>query len=97
MVIKYRVSTPHNIYPNLTIYEKYYEDAPETIIGFRLNANEGYVFYDPNDIYTNTNPETFEETTEFHYFSVMYFPKNYNFARFPYIAVLLNDDISNYD
>ena len=84
-------------FPNLTLYRRY-NDGEHT--GYRLNANEGYVFYDSTE-------ETFElkldeetgnlvEVPVTYYYTLAYLTRNYNFDNFPYIAVPRDSVNENY-
>lgn len=79
----YEVATEFN-FPNITIYKRL-RDGIQT--GWRANANEGYVFYDPNEINLELDPETGEDIQVTYYFRVSYLPLNHNFANFRYVAV----------
>ena len=83
-------------FPNLTIEERYTNDI---LRGYRLTANEGYVFYDsteenfepvdPSDPAGEQRPVTY-------YYTLAYLPLNYNFDNFQYVAVLRSSVDENY-
>ena len=75
--------TEHN-FPNLTIEGMYSEGV---LSGYRLTANEGYVFYDSTANDTEMDPVTMMPIPVTYYYTLAYMPKNYNFANFPYVAV----------
>lgn len=84
MAITYSISTEHNIYPNLTVYDRFMNGVQ---YGWRVNANEGYVFYNKNENYTETNPETGLEEPVTHYYTIVYPGPSVDWNDFPYIAV----------
>lgn len=96
MAIKYRVSTEHNVFPNLIIEERYNDTNPSVILGYRVTPQEGYVFYDAtaNDI--EYDPETGLEKSVIYYKTVAGLPINFNFDIFPYVAVLRSEVDENY-
>lgn len=83
-------------FPNLTIEERHNNGV---FRGYRLTANEGYVFYDsteqnfepvdPSDPGGEQRPVTY-------YYTLAYLPSNYNFDNFPYVAVLRSSVDENY-
>lgn len=91
-MITYQISTEHNNYPNLTVYDTLSDGV---LAGWRVNANEGYVFYDTND-------ETFEldengnEVPVTYYYTVGYFPKILDWDTFGLVAVLRSSVDENY-
>lgn len=91
-VITYEVATDI-IYPNLTI-ERRLSDG--VLAGYRLTANEGYVFYDTTDNYTEIDPETMEERPVIYYHTIAILPTNFNFANFHYVAVPRDSVDENY-
>jgi len=109
MAIKYRESTEHNIYPNITVDERYDDTNPTVITGFRVTANDGYVYYDRNaqDTELQVDPETGDyvydpetglpvEVPVTYYYRIKYLVRNYNFDNFPYVAVLRSTVDENY-
>lgn len=87
MELEYRISTEHNVYPNLIIEEGYYEDSPDVIRRYRLTPAIGYVFYDTEDVNYRYNPETDEDELITYYYRIAYLIPAFNFANFTYIAV----------
>lgn len=85
-MIKYVISAEHNVHENLTIYDRMNGDTPN---GWRINANEGYVMYDPaEERPIAVDPMTGEERqVEIYYFRTRYLPRNYNWSNFTLIAV----------
>ena len=71
-------------FQNITI-EEIVKDGEVT--RFEAKPNDGYIMYDPNekdeelDLFGNSHPVTYYRT-------IAGFPKNYDFANFPYIAKL---------
>ena len=72
-------------YPNITVYRKMKDGVQSA---WRINADEGYVFFDTTADATTVDPETGEETVEICYSKVASLPLRYGFANFPYVAVL---------
>ena len=103
-VYTYEIASEFN-FPNITVYNRFRDGE---LTGWRINANEGYVFYDPNEEFfePQLDPETglpmedengdFIEIQVNHYFRVSYLPLRYNFDNFPYIAVLESEVDENY-
>ena len=85
MAYTYRVSTEHNIYPNITVYDRFWDG--EEADGWRVEANEGYVFYDPNANNTDIDQTTGEEIPVIYYYTLMLLTRYYNWANFSLIAV----------
>ena len=92
MAINYEIATEYN-FPNITIYKTMQDGVHR---GYRANANDGYVFYDPNEIYYEQESPESEPIPVNHYFTVRYFPLNYNMANFSLIAVLRDSVDENY-
>lgn len=79
----YEVATEFN-FPNITIYRRL-KDGVQT--GWRMNANDGYVFYDTTANDVELNPDTMEETPVIYYYRVRYLSLNRDFTNFPFVAV----------
>lgn len=84
MEIKYEEAKEFN-FPNIKIYDRLVDGVKR---GWRANANEGYVFYDPNEIYYEQESPDSEPIEVNHYFTERSFPPNYDMANFSLIAVL---------
>lgn len=80
----YVASEEHNIYPNLTVYDRLADGSPA---GWRVNANDGYVYYDANANDTELDPETMEEIPVTYYYTQRLLPRTYNWANFALVAV----------
>lgn len=93
MATIYQESTEHNIYPNLTVYDCI--DNGE-LTGWRVNANEDYVFYDTTANNTELDPETMEEIPVIYYYTVRYFPLRKNWDNFSLVAVPRDTVDENY-
>mgnify|MGYP003484517450 CR=1 FL=1 len=89
----YEVSEEHNIYPNLTVYNRLKDGEPA---GWRVNANEGYVFYNSNANDVELDPETMEERPVTYYYTISYLPRIYNWANFDFVAVPRDSVDENY-
>lgn len=99
------VATEFN-FPNITVYKKL-EDGVH--YAWRINPNEGYVMYDtrdenyepvidPDTGLPQTDPETGEmiEVPVTYYYTVASLPLQYDFANFPWVAVLRSSVDENY-
>ena len=84
-VYTYEIDAGHNIYPNITVERKLCDGE---FTGWRITANEGYVFYDTNANNTEFDPETMEEIPVIYYYTITLTPANYNWDNFHYVAVL---------
>ena len=84
-MIRYIVSEENNEYENLTVYDRMNGDIPN---GWRVNADEGCVMYDPTEnVPTTIDPVTGEEIPgEVYYSRVRYLPRNYDWSRFALLA-----------
>lgn len=91
-VIVYEVATDIT-FPNITI-ERRYSDG--VLMGYRMRANEGYVFYDINANDTELDPETLEEIPVTYYYTIAIIPLNYNFDNFHWVAVPRDSVDENY-
>jgi len=80
-MVTYEISTEHNFYNHMTIYNRI-TDGINT--GWRVNANAGYVLYDlaverPITIDHMTGEE---QQDEIYYFRLRYLPRNYDWNNF---------------
>ena len=75
-MIRYEISAEHNNYTNLTVYDRTDGDMSR---GWRVNANDGYVMYDPT--------VELGEQEEIYYSKVRYLPRNYDWSQFSLVAV----------
>lgn len=89
----YEISSEHNIYPNITIYDSLTDGQLD---GWRMNANEGYVFYDTSANNTEFDPETMMEVPVIYYYTISYLPRTYNWANFHWVAVPRESVDENY-
>lgn len=96
MAYTFEIATNLN-FPNLTIYRRLRDGEH---VGYRLNANEGFVFYDSTEesIELKMDEETGElvEVPVTYYYTLAYLTRNYNFDNFPYIAVPRDSVDENY-
>ena len=85
-MIRYIVSEEHNSYPHLTVYDRMNGETPN---GWRVNADDGYVMYDPTEEVPSTiDPMTGEEMPgEVYYSRVRYLPRSYDWSKFSLVAV----------
>ena len=101
-----QISTEHNNYPNITVYDRFADGEAR---GWRVQANDGYVFYDENandtEIMVDPNtgmdvidPETGlpVEVPVTYYYTVRYLPRTYNWANFALVAVPRDSVDENY-
>ncbi len=72
------------VFPGITVERRYFNNKSA---GYRMTANEGYLFYDSTANEVAINPDTGEETPVTYYYTLSYLPCNYNFDNFPWIAV----------
>lgn len=86
-------STEHNIYPNLTVYDSFWDGEPD---GWKVEANEGYVFYDANANDTELDPETMIERPVTYYYTIRLYPQRFNWANFALVAVPRDSVDENY-
>ena len=93
MAYTYVLSTEFS-FPNISVYTRYWNETEFS--GYRINANEGYVFYDTTANDTEIDPETMEERPVIYYRTLAYLPRNYNMDNFPYVAVPRDSVDENY-
>lgn len=82
-------------FPNITIF-KQVRNEDNVQVAWRANANDGYVFYDPNAGNTEWNEELFEEVPVNYYYREANIPLRFNFDNFPYVAVPESEVDENY-
>ena len=92
-VYTYEVSAEHNIYPNITIYDRLKDGEP---YGWRFNTDEGYVMYDTTANNTEYDPETGEEIPVTYYYTVYMASRYYNWNNFHWVAVPRDSVDENY-
>lgn len=88
----YEMANEFNL-PNITVY-KWLNNG--VFVGWKIEANNNYVFYDPNDNSTGIDQVTGETIFVTYYHKTAYLPKNYNFNKFSWIAVNENEVDKNY-
>lgn len=93
MAFTYALSEEHNIYPNITVEDRFWDGEPA---GWRVTANEGYVFYDQNANDFELDPETNKEVPVTYYYVIRLFPSRYNWANFALVAVPRDSVDENY-
>lgn len=86
MSYTYELSVAHNGYEHLTVWDRLQDGTPA---GWRINAEEGFVFCDPAEIpVPTTDPMTGEELPgEIYYARVRYLPRSYDWSKFSLVAV----------
>ena len=82
-MIEYELILDHN-YPNIIVWRRW--DNGE-FSGWKFEVEEGYVMYNPNEIYYEINIETDEEIPVFYYYTQYNTSAKYQIENFPYIAV----------
>lgn len=87
------LSTEHNVYPDITIYDRLRDGV---LSGWDVYANEGYVMYHANANDTELDPDTMEEIPVTYYYTEAGLPPNYNWANFDYVAVPRDSVDENY-
>lgn len=85
--VKYIISTEHNNYPNITVYDRLYDGVTS---GWKLVADDGYVMYDTTDETTMLDNEGNEIRDVYFCERVNLSPKN-NWDKFSWVAVLSGD------
>lgn len=93
MAITYAISTEHNNYPNITVYDRFRDGTP---FGWRVEANEGYVMYHANENATELDPETGLERPVTYYYTEAGLSPYYNWNNFDFVAVLRSTVDENY-
>ena len=78
------LSTEYN-FPGISVYRKL-EDGVH--YAWEIRANEGYIFYDATENLTEWNEELQEEVSVTYYYTIASLPMRFNFANFPWVAVL---------
>ena len=91
-VYTFEVATDYN-FPHIIVYRKL-KDGVQT--AWRINAEEGYVFYDTTANYTETDPETMEEIPVTYYYTVASLPMRTDMTNFPWAAVPRDSVDENY-
>lgn len=89
----HEISTEHNIYPNLTVYDRFADGEAR---GWRVNANDGYVMYDTTANDMELDPVTGEEIPVTYYYTLMYLTQYYNWDNFAWVAVPRDSVDENY-
>lgn len=92
-LVTFEISAEHNVYPNLTVCDRF---ADGVAAGWRVTANEGYVFYDANANDVEQDPITMEEVPVTYYYTIKYLNRNYNWANFALVAVPRDSVDENY-
>lgn len=70
--------------PHIDVYRQY---ADGEHYGYRAQAQEGYVFYDPAVDYISVDDRTGEETLVRYYYTNRHFPATYDMTTLGLIAV----------
>lgn len=91
-VYTYAVSKEHNIYPNLTVYDRFRNGV---LYGWKVEANPGYVFHDTTENYTEPDKDG-NEVPVTYYYTVMGISPYYNWANFALVAVPRDSVDENY-
>lgn len=104
MAVTFELSAEYS-FPNITVYNRYADGIPA---GWRINANEGYVFHDTTENLTEPkiDPETGDLATDVegniiempvtYCFAEAYLPRNYNMANLTFVAVPRDSVDENY-
>lgn len=90
---KYEIDNEHNIYPNITV-RKCLRDG--VFVRWRINANEGYVFYDTTENNMEIDINTGEEISVTYYYTEADLPPMFNWDNFSYVAVPRNSVNADY-
>ena len=94
MAITYVISTEHNIYPNITVYDRLNNGVAA---GWSVRANEGYVMYPTNEEHIEIDPVTGEERPVIYYYTETGLPLTYNWNKFAWVAVPRDSVDENYN
>ncbi len=90
--VNYMISTEHNIYPNLTVYDRFYDGVAS---GWKVVPNDGYVMYDITDNNIEFDENGNEIPVTYYYTQVNLSPYT-NWNNFSWIAVLRSEVDENY-
>ena len=91
-VYTFEISAEHNNYPNLTVYDRFRDGSP---LGWKVEANPGYVFYDTTENNTELD-ENGNEVPVTYYYTLMYISPYFNWANFSLVAVPRDSVDENY-
>jgi hypothetical protein len=83
----YKLSREHNVYPNIKVYDRYYNGE---VAGWKVTANQGFVFYDTAERNVGIDPETMEPTLVTYYSTEAILTRYFNWADFSFVAVPRN-------
>lgn len=84
----YEIDEIKNVYPNILVY-KILRDG--VFSGWRINAVDGYVFYDSSENNVVIDPETGISSPVTYYYRIAYLPATFNFDYFTWVAVRENE------
>jgi hypothetical protein len=88
------VSTEHNNYSNLTVYDILMDGVFD---GWRVLPNEGYVMYDTTDYNVVPDPDNPDEVIEVtFYYTRADLPPRFNWNNFSWVAILRSEVDENY-
>lgn len=82
-MITYQISTEHNNHPHLTVYDTLVDGV---LSGWKITANDGYVFYDTNEEITEA--EEGIEAPPIYYATECYCPLTWDWDTFGLVAIL---------
>lgn len=82
----FEISLEHNIYPNLTVYDRFRDGVH---IGWKIEPNDSYVFFDTSEDSKEID-ENGKETPVNYYFTVIYLPTSFDWHNFSLLAVPRN-------
>lgn len=80
-------------FPHIDIYRRYTDDE---FCGYKVLAQEGYVFYDTTDNNTEIDPETMEEIPVTYYYTIRIITRYFNMDNFSLVAVPRDSVDENY-
>ena len=86
MSYTYELSVEYNVYEHLTVWDRLRDGESA---GWRVNADEGFVMYDPTEeVPVILDPATGEEVPgEVYYSRIRYLPRNYDWRKFALATV----------
>lgn len=71
-------------YNHISVYQRYANQTPS---GYSVEAEDGFVFYNPNELIQEVDPITQEIISEhYNYLVRSFLPQNFDFHKFNYIA-----------
>lgn len=86
------LNTNYN-FPNINVYNRLRDGE---LTGYEARTVDGYVMYDPTANDMEPDPNTGDLVPVTYYYTLVGFPKTYNFANFSWVAVPRSSVDENY-